>query len=451
MRASLDRSRAASSPTEHVEPDGGLLDFVVRAQPKYERPEHLAPLVEWLERSWTEEVNVTAHGPPRHGKTELVLAWIVKSLLLRPHETIAYVTYQADVARNKSRKIRQLAQEQGLLLAPDAQALGHWQTVQGGGLIATGIGGPLTSLGVNKLVVDDPYKNRIDAESAAYRSMVADWWSDVAETRVEPGGSRLVFHTRWTNNDLIGHIHEQEGAAERWHHVHMPAVSDAGAPLWPSRWPLEALRKKEKAVGPYTWASLYQGRPRPRGEQVFSGDVRFYDSLPDRGYRIGAGADLAYTSKKYSDYSVLVVLLEHADLFYVVDVLRLQVKAPAFAARASRVMDGYPGAHAYAYLAGTERGAADLMGDLGDFRLEVLNANADKFLRSQATAAAWNAGKILLPRHAPWLEDFLNELRAFTGVRDVYDDQVDALAGAFDGLSSTGDSEATIVRVRPTR
>lgn len=368
------------------------------------------------------------------------------TLLRYPERTIAYVTYQSALARRQSRKIREIAKALGLQLAPDARSLGAWQTSSGGGLIAIGVGGALTSLGVHHLVIDDPYKSRVQAESSAYRAMVTDWWGDVGETRIEPGGSALIFHTRWTTDDLIGHVHDAEPG--RWTHVHMPAVSDDGAALWPERWSIEALRQKERAVGPYTWASLYQGRPRPRGESVFAGDVHFYDELPKAGYRVAGGADLAYTAKTYSDYSVLVVLLRHGDLFYVVDVLRMQVKAPVFSERAQKRMQAYPGARVSAYLAGTEHGAADLMADTGGLDLDVLHASADKFLRAQPVAAAWNAGKILLPRDAEWTDDFLSELRSFTGTKDKHDDQVDALAAAYDALD---EPENTFQIIRPKR
>ena len=61
-------------------------------------------------------------------------------------------------------------------------------------------------------------------------------------------------------------------------------------------------------------------------------------------------------------------------------------------------------------------------------------ANADKFVRSQPVAAAWNAGRVLLPHEADWLEDFSAEVGDFTGVNDRHDDMVDALAAAFDAL-----------------
>jgi len=60
-------------------------------------------------------------------------------------------------------------------------------------------------------------------------------------------------------------------------------------------------------------------------------------------------------------------------------------------------------------------------------RLNVVGRkpDADKETRMCRQQGRFEAGRILLPREAPWLADFENELLAFPGGR--YDDQVDAL------------------------
>jgi predicted phage terminase large subunit-like protein len=50
----------------------------------------------------------------------------------------------------------------------------------------------------------------------------------------------------------------------------------------------------------------------------------------------------------------------------------------------------------------------------------------DKITRLSAQSAKIEAGQLLLPIKAPWLEDFKAELLAFPGGR--HDDQVDALS-----------------------
>lgn len=418
---------------------GGLYDFIPTIARTYRAPRHLDPLVQELERAWVEPVRRTAHAPPRHGKTDTVLAYIALTLKKYPHKTLAYVTYEDRTAKSKSRKARQWATAAGVELAGDAANLNEWRTKQGGGLLATGVGGPLTGQGVDILLIDDPYKNRLQAESGAYRAMVEDWWGDVAETRIEPGGSAFIFHTRWVEDDLIGHVHRGEDR-ESWRHLHMPAISDAGEALWPERWPVESLRQKERSVGPYTWSSLFQGSPRARGGRVFHG-VYFYDQLPTR-YGEAFGVDLAYSKRTQADRSIAVGLLESGGYWYLTTLRRRQVRAPAFAAELKQIAAQRPNVFFRWYCSGTELGSADFMRADG-VPIDARTTTADKFIRAQPVAAAWNEGRVLLPRTPPPgmtqedLDEFVRVVCGFTGVSDAEDDDVDALAAAFDQLPET--------------
>lgn len=448
----IQRTRSLQRLKQQIRPSavrrieaGGLYDFIPALNRQFMPPRHLHPLVQALERSWSEPIRRTAHAPPRFAKTDTVLNFIVLTLLKQPWRTLAYVTYEDRTARSKSRRCRNWALSAGIELDEAAGNLNEWRTKQGGGLLATGIGGPLTSQGVDILLVDDPYKNRLQAESPAYRAMVADWWGDVAETRIEPGGSAFIFHTRWHNDDLIGHVLTGEDK-DNWQHILMPAISEAGESLWPERWPLELLRQKERSVGAYTWASLFQGAPRPRGGAVFN-DAHFYETPPASGYRIAIGVDLAYTKKTSSDHSVAVVLAatrekqpdgKFVDRFFVLEVVREQLRAPEFRAKLKVLKERYPGAIWRMYAAGTELGTVDLMADgAGGIPLLATSASADKFLRAQGVAAAWNNGRVLVRQGARWAEKFVTELTSFTGLNDPEDDQVDALAPAYDALAMT--------------
>jgi predicted phage terminase large subunit-like protein len=236
-------------------------------------------------------------------------------------------------------------------------------------------------------------------------------------------------------------------SAEGWPVISLRAIAEPGDTdgradgdaLWPARWPAEALEKRRALVGEYGWASLFQGRPRPRGGTVF-GDPHYYDRLPEAAYRIGHGCDLAYTAKTSSDYSVCVTLYQCGDMFYVADVQRKQVDAPSFTLTLKAQQSTHPGPMLW-HASGTEKGAAQFIQRvLPQFR--VKQTTADKFVRAQSVAAAWNAGKVLVPRRAPWLDVFVAEVCGFTGVGDVHDDQVDALASAHDVLGQASTASA---------
>lgn len=408
-----------------------LLDFVPRVTPRWMRPAHLRRIAEAIHEAETSPVRVLISVPPRHGKTELILHVIAWWLLRHPEQTVVYASYSADIARSKSRLARDYARRAGVKLREDSTALNEWRTPEGGGLIATGVGGPLTGHGANLLIVDDPHKNRQDAESQTIRDTIHQWFTSTAMSRIEPGGSVLVVHTRWHPDDLIGRLeHDTE---TDWRYINLPAINDEGEALWPERWPADAIQRRKAEVGEYDAASLYDGNPRPRGGQVFA-EPTYYDELPSGGYRVGIGLDLAYSAKTKSDYSVIVIGRMYGDAFYVIDVVRKQQRVDEFSPVLNDTCSNYKATKPRWYCSGTEQGTAQTLGVLGT-KINAIVTHADKFVRAQPVATRWNAGKVLVKRNAAWAPTFVAEVTKFTGVNDPKDDQVDALAAAFDEVN----------------
>jgi predicted phage terminase large subunit-like protein len=190
------------------------------------------------------------------------------------------------------------------------------------------------------------------------------------------------------------------------------------------------------------------GNPRGRGSRVF-GDVHHYDVLPPAGAKICIGVDFAYSTRTSADWSVAVVVAESGGAFYVLDVVRVRAEPREFRERVRLLAATYPGASVCAYAAATERGGIEFFRD-GGLDIDGRTATADKFSRAIPTAAAWNTGKILLPRSTPWLTSFVSEVCGFTGVKDRHDDQVDALAAAFDGVLSIVPASTYVPRIWTT-
>lgn len=416
-----------------------LGEFIPRVSTKYSNPLHLSPFVEKLEQARDRELRLVVHAPPRHTKTETVLhsfAWLLGQ---QPWRTNAFATYASDLSYSKSRKARQIARNAGVELDPEAQRVAEWRTTAGGGLLATGVGGPFTGHGVSGLlVVDDPVKNRVEAESETTRETVWDWFNDVAYTRLEPGASVIVVMTRWHPDDLAGKLVREKG----WEYLKLPAIDGEGRALWPERFPVSKLDEIRAQINEYSWVSLYQGEPRARGGAVF-GDVHTYDAqtMNFNGMRVALGADCAYSAKTHADYSVGLVLGELEGKFYVREVQRHQIKAPIF----KTLIDGLKKTHSVRrsrwYTSTTEEGTAELLGVTPQL------ARGDKFIRAQRTAAAWNAGKILVPTHAPWVDAFVSEMASFTGLPGDVDDQVDALVAAHDELADPAPTYSGLPRI----
>jgi predicted phage terminase large subunit-like protein len=412
-----------------------LMQFIPKLTPSYKEPRHLAPIVDLLERATREPVLACFSVGPRHGKSVTIDHAIARMLLENPGLRVGFAMYAQRPADKRGRRIRELYVKAGGRVAQDARSRSNWLTGQGdGGLWSTGIGGPVTGEGFNVFIIDDAIKDRATAESAAARETIWEWHQSTAFTRLEPGGSYLWGHARWTTDDPIGRLNREGG----FEYVNLPVIDD-GRALWPLRYPMAELLRIQARVGRYAWESLYMGNPFARGGTLFQ-DTYFYEQLPDGPMRVCIGVDFAYTKKTKADYSAYVILGELAGSFYVLEVYRQQSIAPDFKRTLDAVAMRYPGVRPFAYVGGQERGVVDLMNSQHGIQIDTKPATEDKFLRAQGVAAQWNQGRVLLPRAAPgkekFLAEFVDEIVGFTGSGDLHDDFVDALSSAYAGCKS---------------
>lgn len=427
---------------EYLEGGDSLLDFVPRVTPTFSRPHHLGPVADLIARALRgEAVRACVHAPPRHAKTETaVIHGVPWYLSHRPDHHVAYVTYEANLARAKSARARDITNGIGLPLKLDSKSKSHWLTPRGGGFFATGVGGPLTGYGFQLALVDDPFKNRVAAESPTIRETVHQWFTSTLMTRIEPEGSVIVMHTRWHADDLIGRLLKDTEVP--WEHVSLPAMGAAGAALWPERWSAERLDKRRREVGPYDWASLYMGEPRPRGARLFGEPKRY--TLADLAKvlahaRILVMCDPAATEKTTADYSAIAVLaavgygLEQRT--YVLEVVRMQCEIPRLITELVRLQAKWKAMIGVEAVGGFKAVPQMLRTMHPKLAIYDVQPFGDKFTRALPVAAAWTDGRLMLPESAPWMADFLAELGSFTGVKDAHDDQVDALSNGFNTIS----------------
>ena len=420
-----------------------LLDYVVRTTPHYERPEHLAPLAELLDRSRrdrSEPVRAVVSVPPQHGKSQLLLHHLVRLIQEQPQLQSAYVGYGIEFARDQAALAEVIAREAsrsdsaGPPIPFQRRTMGSWATTSGGGVYWTGIGGPLTGRRVDGvLIVDDPYKGRLEAESEVHRRRVLDWWHAVAFPRINPGASAIVVQARWTDTDLAGQLI----AAGGWEVVNLPAIGEDpespnfGTALWPSQRPLEFLQEIRERIGPYDWNSLYLGRPQPRGDRLMRG-VHTYVEAPDLAPV--AGIDLAYTTSARNDRSVAIEARIEDGVIYLTQAILGRFEIEQFADLLSELE-----AEQFFFEPGPSEQALvrllnDRLAQAGSPAQVVVSETrtVDKFAASQPLLALWNAGRVRVPdpdsgHYAPWVDDVVRECLSFTGTGAEADDVVDAL------------------------
>ena len=380
--------------------------------------------------------------PPQHGKTEQNTIGFSAWLLHRDLATrVALAAYNQELANRFSRSARRLATEIGIPLIGDRAAVQEWQTIDGGGVRAVGIGAGLTGNPVDIGIIDDPIKDREEAESQKLRDGHWEWYTDVWMTR-NPRHQVLTL-TPWHHDGLQARILNSPQAG-RWHVVKLPALALEGDPL--GRAPGEALcpervtreeLESRRQMNAYTFEALYQCNPTPREGALFKvGMLRFVDAAP-AGLPTVRVWDLAATAGG-GDYTAGVLMAgPDADgVFYVVDVVRGQWDATERnrIIRRTAEQDGVevrvgipqdPGA------AGKEV-VASLKRLLAGYAVYDETETGSKEVRADPLAAQVGAGNVALVR-ASWNSNLVEEFRSFPLGKN--DDQVDAAARAFNKLA----------------
>ena len=259
--------------------------------------------------------------PPRYGKSELASilfpAWYLGK---HPEKEIIVASYSADLAQDFGYKTRNLVNTKeyqkifNTKLRDDSQSKAKWLTQEGGGYTAVGVGGAITGRGANILLIDDPIKNREEAESITIREKIWSWYTSTAYTRLEKDAAVILIMTRWHMDDLAGRLRQAEkDGAEHWEVVKFPAIAlkdeefrKAGEPLWAEKYDLEALQNIKKTVGTYDWSALFQQEPVTSESQEFKPQFLQYRNLEQvRSLQTNAylTIDTAISQKASADYT----------------------------------------------------------------------------------------------------------------------------------------------------
>lgn len=308
-----------------------LIGFTRYTKPDYRPADHHALIAEALERVERGECKrLMIFMPPRHGKSELASrrfpAWFLGR---NPDRSIIAASYNSDLADDFGREVRDIVAGRlyanifDTRLADNSKAASRWHTNGRGGYVAAGVNTAVTGRGAHVLLIDDPFKDRQDADSEVMREKVWRWYTSTAYTRLEGDitpealedddlwadflediavgaaepfeGSVVLIQTRWNEDDLGGRLlAAQETGGDQWEILDLPALNDEGKALWPEKFSAERLNRIKAAIGARDWSALYQQRPTP-DEGTF-----FQRAWFKRHTKLPAGINVYITS----DYAV---------------------------------------------------------------------------------------------------------------------------------------------------
>src|SRR6266478_234908 len=222
---------------------------------------------------------------------------------------------------------------------------GELTTTQSGFRKSTSVSGPLTGLGGNLFVIDDPQKP-VEAQSEARRNGLNQWFSNTLRSRLDnkETGAIIIVMQRVHMDDLSGFL---SSSSDAWEVLSLPAIADvdetipigngqfhhrqAGEALHPALESIDTLRKQQQEMGPDVFAAQYQQSPvPPGGAMIKRAWLRYYDELPERiDYsKVIQSWDTAAKDGAQNDWSVCTTWLVMKEHFYLLDLTRDRYEYP---------------------------------------------------------------------------------------------------------------------------
>jgi len=456
---------------------GGLLDYTRLTMPdatdasanprsRYITGRHHELIAKELEKlEGGENLRVIVNCGPRHGKSELGKRFISWFSGRHPYKSLIFGTYNENFAGDNGRAVRDIIRSREHQLAfpnhklkDGSEAAQRLQTEEGGMLAFVGRGGSITGRGGHGIVIDDPIKDREEADSKNVRDKLWEWFTQVVSTRRMTEDSWiLLIQTRWHEDDLVGRLTDPMNPfynaeeAKQWVIIDLPALAFDDAPdvlgrkpgeaLWPEKFPVRFL-EAQRRLDPRGFQALYQGRPSSDTGNFFRvEDILTYtqDELP-KNLRFYVASDHAVSTRQDRDKTAMIpVGVDEADNIYILpDVFWRHAAADtAVDAMLNLIQTRKP------LFWWAERG--HITKAIGPFLRKRMTEEGvyasiieltpvqDKQTRAQSIQGRMAMGKVFFPAFASWWPAARDQILKFP--HGTNDDFVDALAYVGLGLA----------------
>ena len=387
--------------------------------------------------------------PPRYSKTELVVVmFIAWCLMLNARCQFIHLSYSDELALDNSGRVKELIQLEEfqelwpLQIKKDTQSKGLWRTHLNGGMKAGTAGGSVTGFGAGlgeddagesrfggALIIDDPLKPD-DEESEAIRKKTNRRLNATIKSRLNnPNTPIIMIMQRLHDDDPSGFV-LNGGTGEKWEHLKIPVIDEAGNPLWEFRHgvkELTAIRTADK----YVWNGQYMQEPIPdEGEYFHRDGANWYDKLPAHLNFYGS-SDYAVTEGggDFTEHAVWGVCPDGN--VYLVDWWSGQTKSDVWIEEQLDLVAKYSpnwwGGETGPIKASIEPWLRKRMRERKTYvTLKWTNHSTANYKTAGARAfqALWEAGRVYLPTNKQWAQDLLLQLTRFP--LGTLDDKVDA-------------------------
>ncbi len=290
-----------------------------------------------------EDESFTAQDIAVHNSITVSVAWPAWLLGHNPAEQIICASYSQALSQKHSNDCRRVIQSEWYQEIFPKTQLSETQNTQkmfvttmNGHRYATSVGGTITGLGGNVLIVDDAL-SADEALSTRKREVACQWFDQTLYSRLnnKKTGKIVVIEQRLHEQDLTGYLLKKQG----WTHLSLPIIAEKdeqlglhfkkyerkeGELLHPENMGWDEVNRT-KSNNPDSWSGQYQQRPvMPGGAEFKLEWLQFYENLRDIGsFNKYIFVDPASAQKKHSDYTVMMVLGFGKDgNVYLIDMIR---------------------------------------------------------------------------------------------------------------------------------
>lgn len=377
--------------------------------------------------------------PPGQGKSQTgSVATPLHILAEHPTWNIGLISSEATLANKFSRDARRHAPQLGIEISKDSGQVTEWETTDGGGVIARGVGGALTGRRLKVLIMDDPVKNAKAAYSELERRNLWDWYQSVAKTRLAPASLACLFMTRWHEQDIAAMLLDQG-----WEEFRLPALAETGdllgrEPGEPLLTPqaeetpgqaLDRWQQERSEVGEMVWAGLYQQRPAPAKGSMFNADW-LRDPPEDLDLTIGTwftSWDLSFGGS--GDYTVGTVWQAIPGWYILHDMIRGRWEFTDQLTQFKRTAQRYPQcSHHLVEAAANGAAMVDVTGRAGVTGVTPIKPLGAKEVRWMAATPTMEAGKVATMLTDAHLQALRDEM--VVAPNGAHDDILDSVSQA---------------------
>lgn len=306
-----------------------LLSFCVYTDKYFEINRHHEIISEKLQAFMEWKIKrLILQTPPRSWKSRLICEAIAHSMWKLENTDIIYTWHTISLLEWFSRNIRNRVD------SPEYKTLfndrikdwngwiNQWSMTNGNQLMIYWVWWAITGKWWHRLIIDDPYATRQDAESETVRLRVKEWYNSTFYSRRHNQNAWIcLIMQRWREDDLVWELLQQD----EWEVIKIPALNEEWISFWPSRFDVNELKNIRKQIWDYFFNSQYQQDPINEWWWDFKRDYfqYYHDNKRPQELEIVTFIDPAISQKQEADNTAIVTIWldKRSNNIYVLEVL----------------------------------------------------------------------------------------------------------------------------------